>query len=158
MTNSYSVSLATVLFMAAKASSHSNIFGSPMVRIGTASNTIDISKGGDSFSRLSWRPLSWPEQIPDDRERRDQQHAHDHAAADAVHLQALRLCPAWRAASLTLARSRRSSGKSAITASCGSGIVKMKRYTFAMESPAPAELRRIQCGGARVRLALAQHP
>ena len=25
--------------------------------------------------RLSWWPLSWPEQIPDDRERRDQQHA-----------------------------------------------------------------------------------
>jgi hypothetical protein len=36
------------------------------------------------LGRLSWRPLSWPEQIPDDRERRDQQHAHDDAAADAV--------------------------------------------------------------------------
>jgi hypothetical protein len=34
----------------------------------------------------SWRPFSLPsaEQIPDDRKRRDQQHAHDDAAADAV--------------------------------------------------------------------------
>jgi hypothetical protein len=46
MTNRYSVSPATVRFMAVKASSHSNIFGSPMVRVGTASNTIDITKGG----------------------------------------------------------------------------------------------------------------
>src|SRR5438552_7413557 len=33
------------------------------------------------MDRLSWRPLSWPNQIPDHRERRD--HAHDDAAANA---------------------------------------------------------------------------
>jgi hypothetical protein len=44
---------------------------------------MDAEKSRQHLHRAVRPPISLPEQIPDHRERRDQQHAHDDAAADA---------------------------------------------------------------------------
>jgi hypothetical protein len=66
-----------------------------------------------------------PEQVPDDREGRDQQHAHDGAAADCGSPSTFVALSGLTCYFIDLrAVARRSSGDSAIIASCSSvGII-----------------------------------
>jgi len=75
--------------------------------------------------RLSWRPLSLPEQIPNQRHPRYQQHAHDGAAADCGSPSTFVALSGLTCYFIDLrAVARRSSGDSAIIASCSSvGII-----------------------------------